>query len=514
MTMTTSTAPDIHLPHIRRHQLRRVLWLVTFAWMFGAVWVTATSGAPLTLFAQGLRASNFEFGVLSSLPYLASLISMPAGLMTDRTGARKRIFLWGLYAQRLLWFPIAILPVWMIRHYGPPAAQSAMLLFLLLMFLMHAGQAVGGPAWVSWMADIVPERSRGKYFGRRRQWGMSAGIVAAVVAGYLLDRLSRGGQAAPSNMQVLNTCAGIFVVAALFGLIDIHLFQYVPEVRARTSTRDRLLEHFKKPLRDPQFLWFGGFVATLMFAVSFMGQFLTLYMIDKLKITSTQTQLMLLVVPMVAQMLVFGLWGAAVDRMGKKPVLALASLGLVPVGFGWCLMSGGNIWLGYLLSAAGAALWAGVESANFNLVLEFSGSKDEQTAGSGTSYVAVNSVIINVAGFLGSICAGAIAQALRSWSWDLHGFGGLRPITYFEILFALSGILRLLSVAIFLPHIHEPEARPAREALRFMTANIYNNLFGAVLLPLRVVGLRRRESFAAGANSRADSDQIMAHDSA
>ena len=27
-----------------------------------------------------------------------------------------------------------------------------------------------------------------------------------------------------------------------------------------------------------------------------------------------------------------------------------------------------------------------------------------------------------------------------------------------------------------------------------MTANIYNNLFGAILLPLRVVGLKRRES--------------------
>jgi len=385
--------------------------------------------------------------------------------------------------------------VWMMRNYGPPAAQSAMLLFLLLMFLMHAGQAVGGPAWVSWMADIVPERTRGKYFGRRRQWGMSAGIIAAVVAGYLLDRLSRGAHAAPSNMQVLKTCAGIFIAAAVFGLIDIHLFQYVPEARARRQPHERLLDTFRKPLRDPQFLWFGGFVATLMFAVSFMGQFLTLYMIDKLKITSTQTQLMLLVVPMVAQMFVFGLWGAAVDRMGKKPVLALASLGLVPVGFGWCLMSGGNIWLGYLLSAAGAALWAGVESANFNLVLEFSGSKDDATAGSGTSYVAVNSVIINVAGFVGSIAAGGIAQALRSWSWDLHGFLGLRPITYFEILFALSGILRLLSVVIFLPHIHEPEARPAREALRFMTANIYNNVFGAILLPLRMVGLRRRESF-------------------
>ena len=56
-----------------------------------------------------------------------------------------------------------------------------------------------------------------------------------------------------------------------------------------------------------------------------------------------------------------------------SPVLAIASLGLVPIGLGWCLVSPGCLWLGYLLSAAGAALWAGVEVANLNLVLEMAG---------------------------------------------------------------------------------------------------------------------------------------------
>jgi hypothetical protein len=36
-----------------------------------------------------------------------------------------------------------------------------------------------------------------------------------------------------------------------------------------------------------------------------------------------------------------------------------------------------------------------------------------------------------------------------------------------------------------------------------MTANIYNNLFGAILLPLRAVGLRRRESFPTSRNPQA-----------
>ena len=74
----------------------------------------------------------------------------------------------------------------------------------------------------------------------------------------------------------------------------------------------------------------------------------------------------------------------------------------------------------------------------------------------------MNSVIINVAGCVGSLAAGAIAQALRSWNLDLSSIG-LATIGYFEVLFALSGVLRLVAAVAFLPHIHEPEARPARE---------------------------------------------------
>src|SRR6185436_5665550 len=117
------------------------------------------------------------------------------------------------------------------------------------------------------------------------------------------------------------------------------------------------------------------------------------------------TQMMLITAPALAQLLVFGAWGRAADRMGKRPVLILAGLGLVPVGLGWCFVTRGQIWLGYVLSAMGAALWAGVEVANLNLVLEMAGSEEE---GRGTGYVAVNSVIVNVAGCLGGLAAGLI----------------------------------------------------------------------------------------------------------
>src|SRR5581483_4908048 len=115
----------------------------------------------------------------------------------------------------------------------------------------------------------------------------------------------------------------------------------------------------------------------------------------------------------------------------------------------------------FVLSALGGLLWAGVEVANFNLVLEMSGGgvagRDGEAGGSG--FAAVNSVIINIAGCLGGLASGVIAEQLRHWHWTPPALG-FKTFNFYDVLFALSGVLRLLAVVIFLPHIHEPAARP------------------------------------------------------
>jgi MFS family permease len=352
------------------------------------------------------------------------------------------------------------------------------------------------------MADLVPRRSYGAYFSRRRQWGILTAIPAALIAGWGLDRVV-AGDAHVQTLVTLQWCAVVFLSASVFGVADIHMHQYVPGLPASPKREANPFRMMAEPLRNRQFLYFACFVATLTFAVSFMGQFVTLYLIAKLRVSNLSVNMITLVAPSVAQLVVLPVWGRAVDRMGKKPVLAIASLGLVPIGFGWCLMNnahGAAVWLGYGLSAAGAALWTGVEVANTNLVLEFASVDTETEDGvgkGGSSFVAVNSVIINIAGCLGGLTSGLIGEALSDWRWQppiLTHLLHLGPITFYEVLFALSGVMRLLAVVVFLPFIHEPRAQPTKEALRFMTSNIYSNLFNALQWPLRAVRLRRPEA--------------------
>src|SRR4051794_14891679 len=99
---------------VRDEPLRTRLGVITLGWVFGAVWQTTISGSPVTQFMKGMGASNFQFGLFAALPFIASLLSVPASLHIERTGRRKPLFMWSLYPQRLLWFPIALVPMWML----------------------------------------------------------------------------------------------------------------------------------------------------------------------------------------------------------------------------------------------------------------------------------------------------------------------------------------------------------------------------------------------------------------
>jgi hypothetical protein len=349
------------------------------------------------------------------------------------------------------------------------------------------------------MADVVPGRVRGRYFSRRRMWSVLTALPAAWFTGWLLDRYGGGvGGTGVDALTTMRWCAIIFMCAACFGVMDIALFHLVPDVPKAPQRGAGLLRAMARPLRDKNYLWFAGYIATLQFAFVPMAQFLTLYAMDKAELKNRDVQLMMLVLPMVAQLIVLPVWGLAADRMGKKPLLVVATLGLVPVGVGWCLMTKGSIWIGYVLASLGTALWTGVEVANLNLVLGMSGSADDdpKTTSGGTAYHAVNSVILSMAAVAGGLAWGGIAQGLKDWSWT--PVVGWKTLGSYDVLFLLSGLLRLVAVVVFLPHIHEPDARPTREALRFMGANIYNNLFNAMVQPLRFVKVKRSETYKAG----------------
>ena len=168
-------------------------------------------------------------------------------------------------------------------------------------------------------------------------------------------------------------------------------------------------------------------------------------------------------------------------------MMAISTFGLVPVGLGWCAMNLGLPLLGYALAVSGAMLWAAVEIANFNLVLEMSGSADGDDAGGenrGSGYMSINAVTSAIAGATGGFAAAWLMRSCR----DVHFTLGLdlrQPFGPYELLFAASAALRLIAGVIFLPGMVETKPCTPREAIGFVASNLYSNVVGIVRGPIR-----------------------------
>ncbi len=447
--------------------LRAILRRVYVAWAFGAAWSTTVSGATLTRYAKLLGVSEFGFGLLSAMPYLAALMQLPMSWLIERYGQRKEFFLVFNLTHRAVWLLIAWLPPLF------PAPLRPWALLHLMMFSIVMAQ-LGVPAWFSWIMDLVPSRLRGRYFSRRVQLGQIVSLLLTGVIGFALDLAT--GKMLQFVISLLLTAA------ATLGLVDILLFRDIPDHRRQQRNprvSPRIL--FGEPLHNRDFLHYLGYTATITFGIAFNAQFVWLYFFDVARMSNSQANLLLVTVSLLVTLFSTPLWGRAVDRFGCRTT-ALAA--------GFCIIHGSAVFIfvqrenwiwGYAISLISTAAWPGLELASQTLLLRMSGTRRADRQNS--AYIAINSFVAAIAGTLSGLFGGAFARILRDWNGSFFGW----PLTYHGLLFILSGCLRALAL-LWLRRIREPRAAAPQDVLRYVATHMYSNFQGALLLPVRWLG--------------------------
>jgi MFS family permease len=469
-------------------ELRLSLRRVVVAWLFGAVWMFITTGAAMTQFGKLVGMSPFGFGVLAALPFFGALAQLPTSLVIERWGNRRSVFLVTCVVHRMLWLAVAAVP-WVL----PDAHVASAVLLVIGVSAVFGHMAT--PAWVSWMADLVPTRLRGRYFSRRIQLGQLVGLCATVIVGLLLDRAEVAG------LEVLlRTVSILFAAASVCGTIDILIFLKVPDEKREAKPALQFWALIRGPLGDRSFRRYLAFTATLTFGIGFIPPFVWLYLLDEVKLTNFQASMMLQVVPLMVTMGMLPLWGRLTDRLGRKPVLVIAGLMIVHGAAVWIFVTREHWWLGYMASLIATAAWPGMELANFNFLLGMSGSEGGRRQGS--AYVALNSLVAALAGMVSGLAAGVLAEALKNWRGSIAGW----PLTYHGVLFLLSAALRLLALA-WLIGLDDTKAVSTRMALRYIGSNIYSNVQQAIFTPVRLLGSLGKWTYRVGRRDNPPSDK-------
>ncbi|MEM1446921.1 MAG: MFS transporter [Planctomycetota bacterium] len=464
--------------------LRRDLRKITLAWAFGCTWLWIAAGATMYRFAREVGTPEWAFGLLAAIPFVAALAQLPMSWWIQRHGGRRRLFLVCATAGRGLFVAIGLVP-WVLPQESWIGWWPAVVVMLLL---AHGLMQSTGPAWLNWMSDLIPRRVRGRYFARRSQLVTPVAVVASLGSAWLLD----WADARESADMMLRVTSALLVFAGVLGSIDILIFLGIADKHENVDVEEqagtRSLAQLLAPLRGSGYRHFLGFNFCFTLATGFLGQYLWLYLLEHLGWSNLLANALLLALPMVLQMLTRPAWGRLCDRLGKRPVLLIAG-GFTAFGaVGWLMMTPTLWWPGYLLIVLITMMWPGLELANFNFLLDFTKSRKNNRrdeAGAGPSAAALFSICTAVAGSLSGVIGGAVAAGLGDWTWDT-GLGDY-AWNYLHVLLVLSTLIRMAALC-FASGLQEPKATGTRDAMRYMTTGLFNNVRGVAASPGRLAG--------------------------
>lgn len=484
-----------HSRAVRGDDLRRSLFWTLVAWIPGAFWVASTLGGTATILAcDHFGASSLWIGIMTAAPLLGALLQLPGALIVEWLGRRKTFFVWTVSAHRLLYVVIGLLPWFM------PAASTFSAAVMVLLILLSLGlHNFGGQAWVNWMADLVPPRIRGKYFAKRSRVGYLVMVLTAIGLGLALDGANTaafGQFVAPvanwSGLRPLILLISVvFILAGLVGTLDILGFLYVDEPPMQRADSEPLHQRLLKPLRDRQFLGFCAYWSLWMFATAFASAFWWLYVLSYFKQLETtgaggwfvehQYLMMFFMLPVgyqVGNILGFPIWGRAVDRFGRKPVLFVSSTLQTATWGCWIFLSPATLIYMPLVQVVGGMLGAGQEVGSFNMLLQFNRK-------GGTGYQALGSIIFSVAGAAGAVLSGKLQQYPEVFTWTFAPeTSWAHTFDHYATLIMVAMLLKYAADMILLPYVHDLDARPRRETVRFVFENLYGTLNTVVFSPL------------------------------
>ena len=393
-----------------------------------------------------LGASDFWIGMLAALPQLFGGISQSISLSVLRLFRdRKLLVIAGSIFQALTWLPIIALLLW-------PGSLSVPL--IIFFFSLGAGASLMiNPVWSSWVADIVQPNERASFFANRNRL-MQVMLFAATFGGGMILRDLQLHYAVATSFAIVFGVA--FLARATTAVFHIRTAAVPYEIRLMNEIKTKHL--FLLPSYRNE-LWFLAFVALMNFAVQFSSPFFTPYMLHDLGM-DVGTLGILTAISIIAKVVFFPYWGAAIDRFTNRTVLIATAFMAPLIPLLW--LFSGNFWMLAVFQVFSGFIWAGYDLAVFNSALSLVG---RELRPSFISKYNAFSCIANAAGAL----AGGIFLTMCPGA-SILGFSGIL------LVFLLSGVMRMAVILVFSPRIatsREIANTSADRAIIFKLVTVY-----------------------------------------
>jgi len=373
--------------------LNNSLQLSTIAGCGFTVWFSVASTQPIfnVFFTNILGASSAQLGLLVGLIQISAVFHLLAIYVYGVLKERKKYYIIMHLIHRSFALILALVTYFVGRNGNNSIAIRIIIIAIAVSWVFSNSSSSG---WWSWMADLIPDKIRGSYFGHRSSIMQIINILWFMTVSISLDILT--------NVNIFYIYAVIFLIGAISGIMDTFLFIFVPEP-PQEKEGNISAENFFEPLKNKNFVLQAVAVGMGVFAINVFAPFTAPYITSPETIGAPNTWLgIMFVISQMMWILIVPFWGVIMDRFGRKPVVMMGCL--VFVGYlGYLILSPANYVfvlpvIALLVGLFAPAFWEGINQ----LMLILTPSKNR------TAYVSWNFTIIGIISSGGAFIGGSI----------------------------------------------------------------------------------------------------------
>lgn len=425
----------------------------------------------ITPFAAYLGLSNTSIGFLTSIPsLLGNLIQIPSIRLMEKF-SRKKIVFFGVFLQALMWLGLILLALFS-KLFDYSSSLNSFLLISIYTSLIVFG-AISGPAWSSWMKDLV-SNNMGSYFGKRGKIAGAISLFCMLIAGFILDHFQQ--------TQIFLAFILLFSLAFIGRSLSAFMFtkQYEPKISLNSGYYFTFWQFLKK-MKDNNFGRFTLFISLISFSTAISSPFFAIYLLKNLNLEQIDFgyifYTLIVMSPSVTALLFIQFWGKFADKYGNLKVMQITGHFIPLIPFFWVLsyillphLSLTLVILFLIIEEAFSGfVWVGFNLSAGNYI--YDAVTRERMAVCVAYYSALNGIGV----FFGATIGGY----LSSLNFSFFTLSSLMWI------FILSGILRFFTIRALLPKINEVRQKifpldlkqEIKEHLIFAKENIFSNFF-------------------------------------
>jgi len=428
-----------------------------------------TGGAFLVAMALLMGANNFQIGLLAALPTFTNLFQLLSIWLLRRYNNRRAIaVICGLLAR----FPLLV--IGSLPFIFSSSTSVEVLIFFLFFYYLFG--SIAGPAWNSWMKDLVPEKSLGAYFSKRTRYTQTLNVIFSLIVALLLDYVKQ------NYPQYQLTAYGImFLVGGIIGITGAFILSNAPEPLSHV-TKDNIFKLFKLPLKDANFRSLLIFNSAWVFALNIAAPFFTVFLLKSLGLQLSFV-IVLGIISQLSSIATLRMWGTFADRYSNKTIIAISAPVYIMVFIAWCFV---GIYTHMYMNIGLLVLiyiFTGISTAGINLSLTNIGLKLAPREDA-IVYLSTKNIITAFFSTIAPLIGGYIADFFLNRHINVTAqWGGPKLTKTFRLielhewnfLFVIAAILAFIALQLLI-QVKETGEVEKEEVVRIMRKSIKSSL--------------------------------------